>query len=99
MAVAAELKALREVKRHCERLKVEDDLFKKAIAFTSAGKGDVFAFIAHHQEACPVRKLSAPRLSFLQQRPPSHARSMMPRWWSASAPSPRTWVLLRWYSR
>lgn len=28
-AVAAELKALREVQRKCERLKVEHDLFKK----------------------------------------------------------------------
>lgn len=35
-AVAAELKALREVKRQYERLKVEHDLLKKAIAFTSA---------------------------------------------------------------
>ena len=34
--VAAELKALREVKRQYERLKVEHDLLKKAIAFTSA---------------------------------------------------------------
>ena len=37
-AVAAELKALREVKRQYERLKVEHDLLKKAIAFTSARK-------------------------------------------------------------
>ena len=36
--VAAELKALREVKRRYERLKVEHDLLKKAIAFTSARK-------------------------------------------------------------
>jgi len=35
-AVAAELKALRQVKRQYERLKVEHDLLKKAIAFTSA---------------------------------------------------------------
>jgi len=34
--VAAELKSLREVKRRYERLKVEHDLLKKAIAFTSA---------------------------------------------------------------
>ena len=34
--VAAELKALRKVKRDYERLKVEHDLLKKAIAFTSA---------------------------------------------------------------
>ena len=37
-AVAAELKALREVKRKYERLQVEHDLLKKAIAFTSARK-------------------------------------------------------------
>ena len=37
-AVVAELKALREVKRRYERLKVEHDLLKKAIAFTSARK-------------------------------------------------------------
>ena len=35
-AVSAELKALREVQRKYERLKVEHDLLKKAIAFTSA---------------------------------------------------------------
>lgn len=34
--VAAELKALREVKRKYERLQVEHDLLKKAIAFTSS---------------------------------------------------------------
>jgi transposase len=34
--VAAELKALRKMKRDYERLKVEHDLLKKAIAFTSA---------------------------------------------------------------
>ena len=33
--VAAELKALRKMKRDYERLKVEHDLLKKAIAFTS----------------------------------------------------------------
>lgn len=37
-AVAAELKALRQVKRDYERLKVAHDLLKKAIAFTSARK-------------------------------------------------------------
>jgi len=37
-AVAAELEALREVKRQYERLKLEHDLLKKAIAFTSARK-------------------------------------------------------------
>lgn len=36
--VAAELKALRDVKRKYERLQVEHDLLKKAIAFTSARK-------------------------------------------------------------
>ena len=36
--VAAELKALREMKRKYERLQVEHDLLKKAIAFTSAPK-------------------------------------------------------------
>lgn len=36
--VAAELKALRKIKREYERLKVEHDLLKKAIAFTSARK-------------------------------------------------------------
>ncbi len=36
--VAAELKALREMKRKYERLQVEHDLLKKAIAFTSARK-------------------------------------------------------------
>ena len=34
--VAAELKALREVKKKYERLQLEHDLLKKAIAFTSA---------------------------------------------------------------
>lgn len=37
-AVAAELKALRQMKRDYERLKVEHDLLKKAIVFTSARK-------------------------------------------------------------
>ncbi|MGV8942365.1 MAG: transposase [Lysobacter sp.] len=37
-AVTAELKALREVQRKYERLKLEHDLLKKAIAFTSARK-------------------------------------------------------------
>ena len=34
--VAAELKALREVKKKYERLQLEHDLLKKAIAFTSS---------------------------------------------------------------
>lgn len=37
-SVAAELKELRQLKRDYERLKVEHDLLKKAIAFTSARK-------------------------------------------------------------
>lgn len=37
-AVAAELKALRQIKRQYEQLKLEHDLLKKAIAFTSARK-------------------------------------------------------------
>lgn len=37
--VAAELKELRQVKKAYERLKLEHDLLKKAIAFTSARKG------------------------------------------------------------
>ena len=37
-AVAAELKALRQVKKQYERLKLEHDLLKKAIAFTSKQK-------------------------------------------------------------
>src|SRR5918995_932364 len=37
-AVAAELKELRQIKRDYERLKVEHDLLKKAIAFASARK-------------------------------------------------------------
>jgi transposase len=37
-AVAAELKALRQVKKDYERLKLEHELLKKAIAFTSARK-------------------------------------------------------------
>jgi transposase len=36
--VAAELKALRKVKRDYERLKIEHDLLKKAIEFTSKRK-------------------------------------------------------------
>ena len=36
--VAAELKVLREVKKKYERLQLEHDLLKKAIAFTSARK-------------------------------------------------------------
>jgi transposase len=35
-AVAAELKELRRVKKAYEQLKVEHDLLKRAIAFTSA---------------------------------------------------------------
>ena len=35
-AVAAELKALRKLKKEHEQLKMEHDLLKKAIAFTSA---------------------------------------------------------------
>ena len=38
-AVSAELKELRQVKRAYERLKVEHDLLKKAIAFTSERRG------------------------------------------------------------
>lgn len=37
-AVAAELRALRQIKRQYEQLKLEHDLLKKAIAFTSARK-------------------------------------------------------------
>ncbi|MFK2903323.1 hypothetical protein ISP17_05065 [Dyella ginsengisoli] len=37
-AVAAELKELRRVKKAYEQLKVEHDLLKKAIAFTSERK-------------------------------------------------------------
>lgn len=37
-AVAAELKQLRQIKRQYERLKVEHDLLKKAIAFSSTRK-------------------------------------------------------------
>ena len=36
--VAAELKELRRVKKQYERLKLEHDILKKAIAFTSARK-------------------------------------------------------------
>jgi transposase len=36
--VAAELKELRKVKRDYERLKIEHDLLKKAIEFTSKRK-------------------------------------------------------------
>ena len=39
-AVAAELKDLRRVKKAYEQLKVEHDLLKKAIAFTSARKAN-----------------------------------------------------------
>ncbi|WP_269792162.1 transposase [Stenotrophomonas sp. Iso1] len=37
-AISAELKELREVKRRYERLQIEHDLLKKAIAFTSKQK-------------------------------------------------------------
>lgn len=37
--VAAELKALRKLKKDYERLKLEHELLKKAIAFTSDRKG------------------------------------------------------------
>ena len=37
-AVGAELKALRQIKKDYERLKLEHDLLKKAIAFTSVRK-------------------------------------------------------------
>jgi len=36
--VAAELKALRRMKKGCERLKLEHEILKKAIEFTSARK-------------------------------------------------------------
>ena len=36
--IAAELKELRQVKKAYERLKIEHDLLKKAIAFTSASR-------------------------------------------------------------
>jgi transposase len=39
-AVSAELKELRRVKKAYEQLKVEHDLLKKAIAFTSARKAN-----------------------------------------------------------
>lgn len=39
-AVSAELKELRRVKKAYEQLKVEHDLLKKAIAFTSAQKAN-----------------------------------------------------------
>ena len=39
-AVTAELKELRRVKKAYEQLKVEHDLLKKAIAFTSARKAN-----------------------------------------------------------
>lgn len=39
-AVAAEIKELRRVRRAYEQLKVEHDLLKKAIAFTSARKAN-----------------------------------------------------------
>lgn len=38
-AVAAELEELRKIKKEYERLKLEHELLKKAIAFTSARKG------------------------------------------------------------
>jgi transposase len=38
-AIAAELKELRRIKKAYEQLKVEHDILKKAIAFTSARKG------------------------------------------------------------
>ncbi len=37
--IAAELKELRRVKKDYERFKIEHDILKKAIAFTSARKG------------------------------------------------------------
>lgn len=37
--IAAELKELRRVKKQFEQLKIEHDILKKAIAFTSARKG------------------------------------------------------------
>ena len=37
-AISAELKELREVKRRYERLQLEHDILKKAIAFTSKQK-------------------------------------------------------------
>ena len=40
LAVSAELKELRRVKKAYEQLKVEHDLLKKAIAFTSARKAN-----------------------------------------------------------
>ncbi|MGH8147631.1 MAG: transposase [Rhodanobacteraceae bacterium] len=39
-AIASELKALRKVKKAYEQLKIEHDLLKKAIAFTSARKAN-----------------------------------------------------------
>ena len=55
-AVAAELKALREVKRQYERFKVEHDLLKKAIAFTSARKA-TSSPSSRTTKAVPVRTM------------------------------------------
>ena len=57
--VAAELKELRRVKNDYERLKLEHEILKKAIAFTSRTKSEIFEFIEAHREAFPVRVMCA----------------------------------------
>jgi len=50
-AVTAELKELRRVKKAYEQLKVEHDLLKKAIAFTSARKANALPSSSNSKKA------------------------------------------------
>jgi hypothetical protein len=54
LAVTAELKELRQVKRLYEPLQLKHDLLKKSHRVHFGSKGDIFAFIEHHQETHPV---------------------------------------------
>ena len=54
-ATAAELKELRKVKRDYERLKLEHDILKKAIEFTSRTKATSSPSSSTTREAFPVR--------------------------------------------
>jgi hypothetical protein len=45
----AELKALRQIKRQYEQLKLEHDLLKKNDRVHFRSKGEIFAFIEHHK--------------------------------------------------
>ena len=53
--VAAELKELRRVKKQYERLKLEHEILKKAIAFTSARRAKSSSSSKHINKASPSK--------------------------------------------